>query len=45
MFIIDDAALAREAARRYLNGKPTDGIAERRGHDASRVILSSSRSL
>jgi hypothetical protein len=29
MFIIDDAALAREAARRYLNGEPTDGIAER----------------
>jgi hypothetical protein len=29
MFVIDDAALAREAARRYLEGKPTDGIAER----------------
>jgi hypothetical protein len=29
MFVIDDAALAREAARRYLNGEPVDGIAAR----------------
>jgi hypothetical protein len=29
MFIIDNVALARNAARLYLEGKPTDGIAER----------------
>jgi hypothetical protein len=46
MFVIDDAALAREAARRYLNGEPTDGIAERclRIFEAAKVVdLSAAR--
>jgi hypothetical protein len=29
MFIIDAAALARDAARRYMLGEPTDSLADR----------------
>ena len=46
MFVIDDAALARKAARLYLEGAPTDGVAERalRIFEASKVVgLSAAR--
>jgi hypothetical protein len=36
MFIIDDVALARTSALRYLEGRPTDSLAERVA--ASKVV-------
>lgn len=42
MFVIDDAALVRNAARRYLEGKPTDSLADR-GAAAKVVDLGAAR--